>query len=114
MRRRENSASFFILVQIQAGPPAFARFAGFGSAGQPKAEPLPRRRFANKAVAPRRSGENLEGGSSRRSGKAAKAARRAVARRAKAARRAVARRAKAEKMPVDWAFKALSQLRNLV
>jgi hypothetical protein len=68
MRRRENSASFFILVQIQAGPPAFARFAGFGSAGQPKAEPLPRRRFANKAVAPRRSGENLEGGSSRRSG----------------------------------------------
>jgi hypothetical protein len=103
MRRRENSASFFILVQIQAGPPAFARFAGFGSAGQPKAEPLPRRRFANKAVAPRRSGENLEGGSSRRIGKAAKAA-----------RRAVARRAKAEKMPVDWAFKALSQLRNLV
>jgi hypothetical protein len=37
-----------------------------------------------------------------------------VAKTSKAARRAVARRAKAEKMPVDWAFKALSQLRNLV
>jgi hypothetical protein len=29
-RRRESSASLFILVQIQAGPPAFAGFACFG------------------------------------------------------------------------------------
>src|SRR5882724_6546981 len=31
---RESDASFFILVQVQAGPPAFAGFASFGSASQ--------------------------------------------------------------------------------
>ena len=29
----------FILVQIQAGPPAFAGFASFGSANQPVPQP---------------------------------------------------------------------------
>jgi hypothetical protein len=29
----------FILVQIQAGPPAFAGFASFGSASQPVPQP---------------------------------------------------------------------------
>jgi hypothetical protein len=32
-RRRESNASLFILVQIQAGPPAFAGFASYGWAG---------------------------------------------------------------------------------
>src|SRR5262252_7915516 len=34
-RRREDGASSFILVQVQAGSPAFARFASYGLAGQP-------------------------------------------------------------------------------
>jgi hypothetical protein len=32
--KREGGASLFILVRIQAGPPAFAGFASFGSASQ--------------------------------------------------------------------------------
>jgi hypothetical protein len=67
MRQRENSASFFILVQIQAGPPAFA--------------------------APQlRLGSHLQ---------------------AKAGQRSQWRQNRS-KMPVDWAFKTLSRLRNLV
>jgi hypothetical protein len=34
-RRRESGATLFILVQIQAGSPTFARFASYGSASQP-------------------------------------------------------------------------------
>jgi hypothetical protein len=51
-----------ILVQIQAGPPAFAGFASFGSAGQPK-QPL----SLPKAGLPRRSSKSV-GGSSQSEG----------------------------------------------
>jgi hypothetical protein len=39
--QRESSASLFILVQVQAGPPAFAGFASFGSASPIVAKAAP-------------------------------------------------------------------------
>jgi hypothetical protein len=57
-RRRESGATLFILVQIQAGSPAFARFASYGSASQPRQIQwrIPSHSFSRqKAALPRRS-----------------------------------------------------------